>query len=420
MYLLKNKGAVSDFLLIKDVVERHSEAESEEIDVMQPIPLYLGLMGTMIGIIAGVGLIALQGNIQNLSNISPLLGCVAVAMVASLFGISFTTFISWQSKGAKSEVEANKNTFYSWLQTELLPVLSGNAVSALSLLQSNLTEFNRTFSDNINTFDTVLSDVRTVSQEQASTIDALNRIDTKKVAQANISVLKELQKSTDNIDRFNSYIGQVNKYVAAIESLNNQLNAEMDQMEGRSEYIRGVVSSIDSALAEAMNKFGEGMRVFMESVKEESDKQMTSVQAAYDLQFKAYSEQIEELQKQLLERTKDFQKILDGISSLSATQRSISQLVDSSERNGDRLDRLVRSSSLGGGGSIPAGRRSNKVNTYLLAVITAVVVASGVTYIVGEIKTHYRPDYSFEEEYQAIEVNEDVPPVTDTLNVGEK
>ena len=51
MYLQKNKGAASDFYLMKDVVERYCDAEEEEINIQQPIPLYLGLMGTMIGII---------------------------------------------------------------------------------------------------------------------------------------------------------------------------------------------------------------------------------------------------------------------------------------------------------------------------------------------------------------------------------
>ena len=54
MYLQKNRGAASDFYLMKDVVERYCDAEEEEINIQQPIPLYLGLMGTMVGIIVGI------------------------------------------------------------------------------------------------------------------------------------------------------------------------------------------------------------------------------------------------------------------------------------------------------------------------------------------------------------------------------
>lgn len=49
-YLQKNKGAVSDFMLIKDIVERNCDSKEEEITIQTPIPLYIGLMGTMLGI----------------------------------------------------------------------------------------------------------------------------------------------------------------------------------------------------------------------------------------------------------------------------------------------------------------------------------------------------------------------------------
>src|ERR1035437_1994546 len=54
-YLHNNKGAVSDFHLIKDIVDRNSDAIEDEIDSQIPIPLYLGLVGTMAGILVGVG-----------------------------------------------------------------------------------------------------------------------------------------------------------------------------------------------------------------------------------------------------------------------------------------------------------------------------------------------------------------------------
>ena len=90
MYLQKNKGAASDFYLMKDVVERYCDAEEEEINVQQPIPLYLGLMGTMVGIIVGIGFIAVSGGLSSASlmdNITSLMTCVAIAMAASLVGI---------------------------------------------------------------------------------------------------------------------------------------------------------------------------------------------------------------------------------------------------------------------------------------------------------------------------------------------
>lgn len=211
-YLQKNKGAASDFYLMKDVVERYCDADEEEISIQQPIPLYLGLMGTMVGIIVGIGFIAISGGLSNdalMENITSLMTCVAIAMAASLIGILCTTLISWEAKNATTQVEANKNRFYSWLQTELLPVLSGNAVNALYLLQQNLMTFNQTFRTNIEGLDEALSKVADSSREQVELISLIKDIDIKRVAQANVSVLKELKDCTGEIAVFNKYLHNV-------------------------------------------------------------------------------------------------------------------------------------------------------------------------------------------------------------------
>jgi hypothetical protein len=50
-YVEANKGSVSDFYLIKDIVDRNCDAKEEEIQAQIPVPLYLGLVGTMAGIL---------------------------------------------------------------------------------------------------------------------------------------------------------------------------------------------------------------------------------------------------------------------------------------------------------------------------------------------------------------------------------
>ena len=50
-YLVRNRGASSDFNLMKDIVERNTDAVEEDINLSVGTPLYLGLMGTMIGIV---------------------------------------------------------------------------------------------------------------------------------------------------------------------------------------------------------------------------------------------------------------------------------------------------------------------------------------------------------------------------------
>lgn len=53
-YLLRNSGAVADFNLIRDIAERNSETIDEAVSSTLSIPLYLGLLGTLIGIVFGL------------------------------------------------------------------------------------------------------------------------------------------------------------------------------------------------------------------------------------------------------------------------------------------------------------------------------------------------------------------------------
>lgn len=358
MYLQKNSGAVSDFALMKDVVERYSGAEEEEITVMQPIPLYMGLMGTMIGIIVGISVIAANGGVEELTNVSSMMSCVAIAMAASLVGIIFTTIISWKSKGAKTLVETRKNIFYSWLQTELLPVLSGNTVTALSLLQANLMTFNQTFKGNIQEFDSVLSNVRQVSRDQADALNAISRIDINRVAQANVTVLRELERCTAQIDRFNQYLINVNGYLDAVNALNSNLDRhldrtaavermgafferEMQQVQNREEYIRQVVGSVDSTLEESFNQMSSSMNTYLEELRGRTTSDLDTLRQAYEQNQRAFVAKLAEQQEALSKKTDELDKVLQGIQSLSETKTAISSLASISRENSRRLDQIV-------------------------------------------------------------------------------
>ena len=72
---------------MKDVVERYCDADEEEITTQQPIPLYLGLMGTMVGIIIigviynGMNLLRISSYLQTITK--GLLILIAVMLVSN-------------------------------------------------------------------------------------------------------------------------------------------------------------------------------------------------------------------------------------------------------------------------------------------------------------------------------------------------
>lgn len=334
MYLQKNKGAASDFSLMKDVVERYCGADEEEISIMQPIPLYMGLMGTMVGIIVGISIIAFNGGIDNLTNVSSMMICVAIAMTASFVGILCTTIISWKSKGAKTQIETNKNLFYSWLQTELLPVLSDNSVTVLSLLQTNLMSFNQTFQGNIKEFDDVLTSVRQVSKDQASALDAISKININEVAKANVVVLNELQKCTGQLGQFTQYLTNVNGYLTAVNSLNENLNnhldrtamienmgaffeKEMTQVQSREEYIKQVVDSVDGSLEKSFKQMSDSLNQCMEALKNQTTTEAGIFMETYEKQQKEFVEKLKKQEEAILHRATDIDEIFRRMRDMS-------------------------------------------------------------------------------------------------------
>ncbi|MCS2675007.1 hypothetical protein NXV90_00520 [Bacteroides ovatus] len=234
-YLQKNKGAVSDFMLIKDIVERNCDSKEEEITIQTPIPLYIGLMGTMLGIIIGIGRIAIMGGgfsafIDNPQQaIGELMGGVAIAMLASLTGILLTTISSWKSKTSKNKLEADKNGFYSWIQAGLLPVLSGNMANTLQLLQQNLTSFNLSFSFNIGRMENALKEMSGSFADQLKILELLKNLDIKRMTTANVSILQQFEKSTANFQQLATYLSQTSDYLQAVRQLNNKVGEYMEQ-----------------------------------------------------------------------------------------------------------------------------------------------------------------------------------------------
>lgn len=397
-YLCRNKGSANDFYLMKDIVERYCDADEEEINVQQPIPLYLGLMGTMIGIIVGIGSIALDGGLTGddiMNNISPLMTCVAIAMVASLVGILCTTLISWKSKNATTSVEAAKNSFYSWLQTEFIPRLSTDTSSELHLLSQNLTLFNQTFQNNIEGLDRSLGRVQDTSQDQVELMRMIQDIDVKNVAEANVKVLRELEKNTPALAQFNSYINSTTSYLKAVTSLNEQINVHLDrtkaiedmgtffkdeikQIEARKKYINQTVADVDNTLRNAVNELKESTHQQIKILQDNSIKEIDLVETTLREQRDSFATTIssyfEGLEGKFDRLVENLDTATKEVKDLGVTKKSIKSLVAAMEDQNSRVDRLISSieaSGLGSTGTVK-GKKTN--STFLVVEIILLLV----------------------------------------------
>jgi hypothetical protein len=331
-YLIRNKGSVADFNLVKDIVERNTDAEDNDIRITMPIPLYLGLMGTMLGIVIGLfnmpdlGADLFQGAENTLNEseaksfsdgMNILLGGVKIAMIASFVGLLLTTVNSgFFYKGSKALLENRKNEFYTFLQTELLPILSQNDVSGMHLLQQNFIEFNMEFNDNLEELKDLVEKNHHTIQNQYKILQLLEDSDFTNLIKANINSfdkiqnsIAQLERSSDNISKFNDYLQQVNSFVEQSKELNNGLlgilsrtnniqsiaqkvehsidssnnlqhflSSHFSELENRGQLINNAVGNVDKVLNDSLDELRQSMTQQIQSFKEYSLKEQSSIE----------------------------------------------------------------------------------------------------------------------------------------------
>lgn len=290
-YLIRNKGAVSDFNLIKDIVDRNCDAVDQEINNLLSIPLYLGLMGTMLGIVIGLFFMPSISDKNFESAIDLLIGSVSIGMIASFMGLLFTVLLSgYFYKGAKARAEKTKNDFFTWIQTQLLPILSQNTTSSIYSLQANLLKFNDTFSTNIAGFNSVLNKILESFDSQVNLMNDLKEVDVAQLAKINVTVLKELRTSTKEFEKFNTYLNQLNTFVDNAQKLNFQISNQLD----RTHSIELVAESIGTNI----NTNREIIGILQSELQEVSNRKQFVSDAVIDVDT-SITKSLEELRKHI-------------------------------------------------------------------------------------------------------------------------
>ena len=322
-YLIRNKGAASDYSLIKDVVERNCNSLEEEIETQTPWPLYFGLMGTMLGIIVGIGDIAINVGFDQFvekpeEHIGGLMGDVAMAMIVSCCGILFTTTLSFFAKKAKSILETRKNAFYSWFQSELMPIISKeNASTGLKRLEENLSKFNESFEDNVKELNATFSVVKETSGNQALLMKTLNKMDLKKMAEANIEILSRFNQTVGQLEKFNSYI--------------NYSQTVLDDIAQRNTAISEATISVDSNLDKALNELKNGVEQQMSVLRDSLRKSEEEMEKLVACESRLFANQDSKINA-FFDSIQSFKPLIEGINSwkkdLKSQTMEISRLVD--------------------------------------------------------------------------------------------
>ncbi len=306
-YLGNNSGSVIDFGLLKDAVDRHCDSVENDIATQTPIPLYWGLAGTMAGVIMGLWDLLQSNAIMTLmssgggvidnasqsaaSGINSLLSGVAWAMLASICGILLTTVNSLLFKRCKLNEEDGKNSFFAWMQSELLPELPSDTSEALNNLVRNLNKFNNTFAQNTSNLGNTLNAVNQSYAIQADIIKAVHDMDVMKMAKANVRVLEELQQCTDKLEVFNQYLNDIEGYTEAIHRFESLYNEQANRIHILEE-IRDFFGRHKGEIAKTTADADRTLQESLQNIKEST------------------SSNVEELHKRFIEQSESFKEIL--------------------------------------------------------------------------------------------------------------
>lgn len=155
-YVEKTKGT-TDFSVIQNKVERMLNMRYDQSTACLAFPTYIGLMGTFVGVFMGISLFLYKfDGVAGMTDesIQNLLAGVLVSMFTSLCGLLLTTINNAYAGGARKKIEEDKNEFYDFVQTELMPSLDVSMVLAITKLHQTVNQFEPAFGRVINNFQT--------------------------------------------------------------------------------------------------------------------------------------------------------------------------------------------------------------------------------------------------------------------------
>jgi hypothetical protein len=285
VYLLRNVGAASDFNLIRDIVERNTEAEDSAASNTISVPLYLGLMGTILGIVFGLLSIPGAAGADEI-NLDPFIRGVSIAMFASFCGLFLTVINSnFSLKTARSKLETDKNQIYTFFQTELLPVLNQSISSSVHDLHQNLVGFNSKFSENIQNLSGLLNKNHDALIAQESILQTLEKINITQFAHANVKILKELKSSTSHLSQFNKYITDISGLVGQ----SSHLASSFDKLLEKTNNFKGLAEKIDSRVDEGNALMGYVKSHFSE-LKDRGEVTIGAVKKVEDVMIRSLGE----------------------------------------------------------------------------------------------------------------------------------
>lgn len=305
-YLKNNKGSAADFKIIEDIAERQIETLENKIESNLSSPLYLGLLGTISGIVIGLiffvaAIINNDKLLESAASIQPLIVGVILAMTASAIGLILTIInSSFNFKDAAFENERKKNHYYVFIQANLLPKLSKDVSDSLNSLKSNLDHFNNKFGENLINYKSSFELLNQNLVGQKEFLDAVHEVGLSKLSKQIVQTFEKINEASNHFHEFKQYQEELNKNISAsigilkeynqVSSTFNEFNKDLKLVSGQ------IIESSD---------FYHEFKNFLESHFSEVEHRKNVFINAIDQIDNVLTNKLEELSEKTIEQ-KDF------------------------------------------------------------------------------------------------------------------
>ncbi len=286
-YIVKTKGT-TDFAVIQNKVERKLNMRYDQSLVYLAFPTYLGLMGTFFGVFIGIFMFIAgfdkAGNISD-ESIKNLLTGVSVSMLTSLTGLILTTINNSESGVARKKIEEDKNLFYDFVQTELMPSINVSLVGAIGKLHETVDRFEPAFDRVITRFQT--------------TFDTCTAAFGQNFEKNVVAVAGAVEAMGQNMDKINENIKYQKELIQTMKS---------DKVaRGMERYIEAANHFV--SISDSLNKFEEARRMMLAAAQE-----AISLQNSYSDSLKIPREVAVRI-NQILDRVKEFENSINMLGS---------------------------------------------------------------------------------------------------------
>lgn len=266
-YLINNFGAIVNFSIIKDILEREVDLEDTEISNSMSTPLYLGLAATMFGVIMGLfAMPDISEAEEVMKGVGPLINGVKIAMFASLTGLLCTTFLSsFIYKLARTKVNRGLNSQISYFQNKLLPVLIKAEDTGVSGLKSSLDKFGRETTKILEDLHGAVDKTSRTLTSQLQVISKVENLNFTKVSKVNLELFDRLESNMSALNSFSQYLNQMDKVAGNLygfsertndfKKIGDAVNENLKDSKLLTQFLTSHLQAIQSSGSSALNAF---------------------------------------------------------------------------------------------------------------------------------------------------------------------